>query len=85
MQSNTVVWFEVYVNDMQRAKAFYESVLEVHSQNRACHGYRWQRDRPPFYEIGAEFEGKLLNAVLSDQVVDNRYGPNAKTGSLARI
>ena len=29
MQSNPVVWFEIYVKDMQRAKAFYESVLQV--------------------------------------------------------
>ena len=29
MQSNPVVWFEIYVKNMQRAKAFYESVLQV--------------------------------------------------------
>lgn len=27
--SNPVVWFEIYVQDMERAKAFYESVLVV--------------------------------------------------------
>ena len=32
MQSNPVVWFEIYVKDMQRAKAFYESVLQVQLQ-----------------------------------------------------
>jgi uncharacterized protein len=26
-QSNPVVWFEIYVQDMERAKAFYEAVL----------------------------------------------------------
>ena len=26
---NPVVWFEIYVNDMQRAKKFYENVLET--------------------------------------------------------
>jgi uncharacterized protein len=26
---NPVVWFEIYVNDMPRAKAFYEAVLNV--------------------------------------------------------
>ena len=26
---NPVAWFEIYVNDMNRAKTFYESVLEV--------------------------------------------------------
>ena len=29
MQSNPVVWFEIYVQDMQRAKRFYEAVLDV--------------------------------------------------------
>ena len=27
MKPNAVAWFEIYVNDMQRAKAFYETVL----------------------------------------------------------
>lgn len=29
MANNPVVWFEIYVQDMDRAKAFYESVLSV--------------------------------------------------------
>ena len=29
MQSNPVGWFEIYVNDFKRAKAFYEGVLNV--------------------------------------------------------
>ena len=29
MQVNPVVWFEIYVQDMRRAKAFYEAVLAV--------------------------------------------------------
>ncbi|BFM07927.1 VOC family protein [Halioxenophilus aromaticivorans] len=29
MDSNAVCWFEIYVDDMERAKAFYEQVLEV--------------------------------------------------------
>lgn len=29
MQHNPVVWFEIFVADMARAKAFYESVLEI--------------------------------------------------------
>ena len=29
MKSNPVVWFEIYVQDMARAKAFYESVFQV--------------------------------------------------------
>ena len=29
MQSNPVVWFEIYVQDMERAKRFYEAVLGI--------------------------------------------------------
>ncbi|MBP9805770.1 MAG: VOC family protein [Candidatus Accumulibacter sp.] len=29
MQSNPVVWFEIYVQDMQRAKSFYEAVFNI--------------------------------------------------------
>lgn len=29
MQANPVIWFEIYVQDMARAKAFYEKVLGV--------------------------------------------------------
>ena len=32
MQGNPVVWFEIYVRDMNRAKAFYQSVLGVQLQ-----------------------------------------------------
>lgn len=33
MRNNPVIWFEIYVQDMSRAKAFYEGVLEVKLQN----------------------------------------------------
>lgn len=29
MASNQVVWFEIYVQDMERARQFYEAVLQV--------------------------------------------------------
>ncbi|ENM3790492.1 VOC family protein, partial [Vibrio cholerae] len=29
MLNNPVGWFEIYVNDMERAKTFYETVLKV--------------------------------------------------------
>jgi len=32
MKSNAVGWFEIYVQDMERAKAFYEAVFEVKLQ-----------------------------------------------------
>ena len=32
MSSNPVVWFEIYVQDLPRAKAFYESALDVQLQ-----------------------------------------------------
>jgi uncharacterized protein len=32
MRMNPVGWFEIYVDDMERAKAFYEGMLEVELQ-----------------------------------------------------
>jgi predicted enzyme related to lactoylglutathione lyase len=32
MQHNPIVWFEIYVNDMQRAIKFYEAVLQMKLQ-----------------------------------------------------
>ena len=29
MKSNSVVWFDIYVQNMERAKAFYEAVLAI--------------------------------------------------------
>ena len=29
MKNNPVIWFEIYVQDMQRAKAFYETVFQT--------------------------------------------------------
>lgn len=29
MKNNPAIWFEIYVQDMDRAKAFYESVLQL--------------------------------------------------------
>jgi len=29
MANNPVIWFEIYVQDMQRARAFYEAVFQV--------------------------------------------------------
>jgi predicted enzyme related to lactoylglutathione lyase len=35
MPANPIVWFEIYVNDMPRAKAFYERVLNIKLQKLA--------------------------------------------------
>lgn len=36
MANNPVGWFEIYVNDMNRAKQFYESVLQVKLEKLAA-------------------------------------------------
>jgi hypothetical protein len=32
MANNPVAWFEIYVDDLARAKQFYESVLSVNNE-----------------------------------------------------
>jgi hypothetical protein len=36
MKCNPVGWFEIYVQDMARAKAFYESVFQVKLEKGCC-------------------------------------------------
>jgi len=38
MERNVVGWFEIYVDDMKRARAFYEAVFEVKLENLAPEG-----------------------------------------------
>jgi predicted enzyme related to lactoylglutathione lyase len=38
MERNAVGWFEIYVDDMKRARAFYEAVFEVKLDNLAPEG-----------------------------------------------
>lgn len=38
MKKNPVGWFEIYVQDMARAKAFYETVLDISLSNLSVDG-----------------------------------------------
>ena len=46
MKNNPVVHFEIYVQDMERAKAFYEAVLDIRLENMP----------PPTEDMGAGTE-----------------------------
>lgn len=65
MKPNPVVWFEIYVQDMERAKAFYEAVL----------GTRLQRLPAPSGSDGssAGFEMEMW-AFPMEQACDKGYG-----------
>lgn len=48
MQHNPVVWFEIYVQDMPRARAFYEQTLQVSLNRLAVDGIEmWAFDMSP--------------------------------------
>lgn len=48
MQHNPVVWFEIYVQDMPRARAFYEQTLQVSLNRLAVDGIEmWAFDMLP--------------------------------------
>lgn len=59
MQSpNPVVWFEIYVQDMERAKAFYQSVFTVQLQSLTSPEIEmWAF---PMQELGAGAAGALV-------------------------
>ena len=54
---NPVTWFEIYVNDLPRAKAFYEAVLGIELTPEASPGdfeaYRFPGGMPGFGAMGA--------------------------------
>ncbi len=60
MATNPVVWFEIYVQDMARAQAFYEHVLAVKLQPLPMEG--WQMLCWPAVEDGGGASGALVCA-----------------------
>jgi predicted enzyme related to lactoylglutathione lyase len=51
MIKNPVIWFEIYVQDMPRAKAFYEAVFQfklsrLHSHEIEMWGFPMEKDGP---------------------------------------
>ena len=57
-QTNPVGWFEIYVQDMSRAKGFYESVLATHLQRLENTGLEmWAF---PMHAEGAGASGALV-------------------------
>lgn len=60
MESNPVVWFEIYVQDLDRAKRFYESVFQIALQ---------KLNSPiPGVELWA-FPAEMSNSGASDALV----------------
>ena len=59
MQGNPVNWFEIYVQDMQRAKAFYEGVLEVRLQKLESPAADLEMWAFPMKQDGAGASGAL--------------------------
>ena len=62
MAVNPVIWFELYVNDMGRARAFYESVFQLTLQPMSDAGMEYfafpmQNDQPGAGGALAKMEG----------------------------
>jgi len=70
MKANPVGWFEIYVQDMQRARAFYETVFEIALQNMS----------PPPGPDGAPCEGSM--EMCAFPMSQEGYGAS---GALMRI
>ncbi|MDF3128389.1 VOC family protein [Kiritimatiellaeota bacterium B1221] len=62
MKPNAVVWFEIYVTDMERAKKFYEAVLNI----------TMEKMPPPTEEMGSEMEMWSFPSDKEDAM--NSYG-----------
>ena len=58
MQNNPVCWFEIYVQDMPRAKVFYESVFAVELQK--LEGTEFEMWTFPMQQNGSGATGSLV-------------------------
>lgn len=59
MQPNPVVWFEIYVNDLERARRFYETVFQVKLQTLDSPAPDIQMLSFPMQQNGAGAAGAL--------------------------
>ena len=71
MQNNPVIWFEIYVQDMERAKRFYESVFQV----------KLERLNTPDLEIWA-FPMKMDKTGASGALVKMEGFPSGRNSTL---
>jgi predicted enzyme related to lactoylglutathione lyase len=68
IDGNPVGWFEIYVQDLKRAKAFYENTLEVTLERLESNpdielwAFPMQRDNPGCAGALAKMEGKSSGA-----------------------
>ena len=60
MSSNPIIWFEIYVQDMNRAKAFYESVFAVRLEKLESPISGMELWSFPMQENGAGATGALV-------------------------
>lgn len=74
MQGNPVVWFEIYVQDMERARAFYESVLAVHLE-------RLEGPDPGILEMWS-FPSRRDGAGASGALVKMEDGPSGGNSTI---
>ena len=49
MEQNPMPWFEIYVEDMKRARKFYEGLLGVTLTFEICPEVRWSCQRQPVH------------------------------------
>ena len=62
MQSNVVGWFELYVNDMGRAKAFYEAVFQLELKELPAVGGEMQMLAFPMVDNAYGAPGALVKS-----------------------
>lgn len=58
MERNPVGWFEIYVDDMERAKAFYEAVFQLKLEKLPIDVEMWTF---PIHQDGAGSAGSLVH------------------------
>ena len=67
MSGNPVVWFEIYVKDMDRAKGFYEAVFQVTLQSLGVPSPEMEMWAFPGDQTGYGTPGALISLVVDPE------------------
>lgn len=82
MQSNPVVWFEIYVQDMNRAKAFYEAVFQISLQAMPAPTQDFEGAGMEMWSFPSDKESSMNNYGSCGMLVKMEGVPSGGSGTL---
>jgi predicted enzyme related to lactoylglutathione lyase len=82
MEPNPVVWFEIYVQDMARAKAFYETVFQRTLQNMHAPTQDYEQSGMEMWSFPSDSEASMNSYGACGMLVKMEGVPSGGGGTL---